>query len=408
MSSQSHRLQSGGRIDRGTVLTFTVDGVEYAGHPGDTVASALLANGRVRVGDSIYRGRPRGIVTAGPEEPNALLQIGGEQSEPMVPATIRALVDGFSASTLSGLGVLDPEPDAATYDKKFVHADVLVVGGGPSGLAAALSAARSGARVVLLDEQQELGGSLLSARTELVDGRPASEWLTEATTRLAAGPEVTVLTRTLAFGSYDDNYVLAVEDRAAGCSSGVSRQRVWHIRAGQVILATGAHERPLVFAGNDTPGVLLAGAVRTYLNRYAVAPGRRAVVATTNDGAYDTVEDLIAAGVEVVAVLDARVGNSARAAEVSASGVQVISSSTVERAEGDPGTGVLAKVDVGTLGDGDEIAFLETLDADLLAVSGGWSPVVHLHSQRQGALRWDDALCAFVPDGLVENQRIVG
>jgi sarcosine oxidase subunit alpha len=409
MSSQSHRLPSGGRIDRSTVLTFTIDDVEYAGHPGDTVASALLANGRVRVGDSIYRGRPRGIVAAGPEEPNALLQVGGEQSEPMVPATVRPLVDGFSATTLSGLGVLDPEPDEATYDKKFVHTEVLVIGGGPSGLAAALSAARSGARVILLDEQQELGGSLLSARTELVNGKPAAEWLLEATATLEAAAEVTVLTRTLAFGSYDDNYVLAVEDRTSGRQGpGVSRQRVWHVRAGQVVLATGAHERPLVFAGNDTPGVLLAGAVRTYLNRYAVAPGRRAVVATTNDSAYDTVEDLVSAGVEVVAVLDARVDYSARAAEVSDSGVRVISGSTVERAESDPTTGLLVRVDVGTLGDGDAVAYSETLDADLLAVSGGWSPLVHLHSQRQGTLRWDDALAAFVPDSVVKNQRVVG
>ena len=409
MSSQSHRLPSGGRIDRDTVLTFTVDDVEYTGHPGDTVASALLANGQIRVGDSIYRGRPRGIVAAGPEEPNALLQVGGDQSEPMVAATTRTLVDGFTASTLSGLGVLDPEPDTATYDKKYVHTDVLIVGAGPSGLAAALSAARSGARVILLDEQPEVGGSLLSASTELIDGRPATEWLTEATTSLAAEPEVTVLPRTLAFGSYDDNYVLAVEDRATGPQApGVSRQRVWHIRAGQVVLATGAHERPLVFAGNDTPGVLLAGAVRTYLNRYAVAPGRRAVVATTNDSAYDTVEDLVSAGVEVVAVLDARGDYSARAAEVADSGVRVIEGSTVERAEGDASTGLLAKVDIGKLGDADEVAYSETLNADLLAVSGGWNPVVHLHSQRQGTLRWDDAVAAFVPDGVVKNQRVVG
>ncbi|TDD30474.1 FAD-dependent oxidoreductase [Kribbella turkmenica] len=410
MSGQSHRLPSGGRIDRSTVLTFTVDGVDYTGHPGDTVASALLANGRIRVGDSIYRGRPRGIVAAGPEEPNALLQVGGEQSEPMVPATIRRLVEGFNASTLSGLGVLDPDPDLATYDKKFVHTDVLVVGGGPSGLAAALSAARSGARVILLDEQPELGGSLLSASVELVDGKPAVEWVAEAGTVLEAEPEVTVLTRTLAFGSYDDNYVLAVEDRSgpAPQGPGVSRQRVWHIRAGQVVLATGAHERPLVFAGNDTPGVLLAGAVRTYLNRYAVAPGRRVVVATTNDSAYDTVEDLVSAGVEVVAVLDARVGDSVRAAEVAACGVRVVPGSTVERAEGDPVTGLLVKVDVGKLGEDDEVAYSETLDVDVLAVSGGWSPVVHLHSQRQGTLRWDDALAAFVPDSAVKNQRVVG
>ncbi|MFI6675380.1 2Fe-2S iron-sulfur cluster-binding protein [Kribbella sp. NPDC050470] len=412
MSSQSHRLPTGGRIDRSTVLTFTVDDVEYAGHPGDTIASALLANGRVRVGDSIYRKRPRGILAAGPEEPNALLQVRGEHSEPMVPATVRELVDGFSAMTLSGLGVLDPEPDMATYDKKFVHTEVLVVGGGPSGLAAALSAARSGARVILLDEQPEPGGSLLSARTELVDGRPADEWLAATTATLAAAPEVTVLTRTSAFGSYDDNYVLAVENRAADSLDpqppGMPRQRVWHIRAGQVVLATGAHERPLVFAGNDTPGVLLAGAVRTYLNRYAVAPGRKAVVATTNDSAYDTVEDLVSAGVEVAAVLDARDGLSARAAEVADSGVRVVPGSTVERAEGDPATGLLAKVDVGTLGEGDEVEFAETLDADLLAVSGGWSPVVHLHSQRQGTLRWDDALAAFVPGSVVKNQRVAG
>jgi len=233
--------------------------------------------------------------------------------------------------------------------------------------------------------------------------------LTEATTSLAAEPEVTVLPRTLAFGSYDDNYVLAVEDRATGPQApGVSRQRVWHIRAGQVVLATGAHERPLVFAGNDTPGVLLAGAVRTYLNRYAVAPGRRAVVATTNDSAYDTVEDLVSAGVEVVAVLDARGDYSARAAEVADSGVRVIAGSTVERAEGDASPGLLAKVDVGKLGHADEVAYSETLNADLLAVSGGWNPVVHLHSQRQGTLRWDDAVAAFVPDGVVKNQRVVG
>ena len=328
MGTQTNRLPSGGRIDRGTEITFTVDGVEHTGHPGDTIASALIANGRVRVGDSIYRGRPRGILAAGGEEPNALVQILGEHSEPSVTATVRSLTDGLKAKTLSGLGVLDPEPDTAAYDKRFVHTDVLVIGAGPSGLAAALSAARSGARVILLDEQAELGGSLLASRTELVDGTPAIEWVAQAAATLAEAEEVTVLTRTAAFGSYDDNYVLAVEDRAGSSSApqpdGFSRQRVWHIRAAQVILANGAYERPLVFAGNDVPGVMLAGAVRTYLNRYAVTPGRRFVVATTNDSAYDVVEDIVAAGLEVVAVLDARATLSARATEVAASGVRVL------------------------------------------------------------------------------------
>ncbi len=412
VSTQSHRLPTGGRIDRERVVTFTVDGVDYTGHPGDTVASALLANGQVRVGDSIYRRRARGIVAAGVEEPNALLQVGGDCPEPMVPATIKPLVDGLSASTLSGLGVLDPIADDAVYDKKFVHADVLVIGGGPAGIAAALSAARSDARVVLIDEQSELGGSLLSSSDELVNGRAASHWVAASTAQLAAAREVTVLTRTVAFGAYDDNYVLAVQHRTDHLDEpaprGVSRQRVWHIRAAEVVLATGAHERPLVFAGNDRPGVMLAGAVRTYLNRYAVRPGSTAVVATTNDSAYDTVEDLLAAGVDVAAVLDAREVMSGRAAEVAARGVRVIPSSTAQGTDADPTTGRITAVDVGTLDSAGQATCWESIPCDLLAVSGGWTPVVHLHSQRGGRLRWDDRIAAFVPDGAVDRQQVVG
>jgi sarcosine oxidase subunit alpha len=409
MSTQSNRLPSGGRVDRSRELRFTVDDVAYVGHPGDTVASALLANGRIQVGPSIYRGRPRGIVAAGPEEPNALLQVGGESSEPMVPATVRPLVDGLTARTLSGLGRLDPIPDEAVYDKMFVHTDVLVVGGGPAGLGAALSAARSGARVVLVDDQPEPGGALLSGREEEIEGRPALEWVADISKELEAAGEVTVLSRTCAFGSYDDNYVLALENRAdhldQPAPAGVSRQRVWHIRAQQVVLATGAHERPLVFEGNDVPGVMLASGVRGYLNRYAVKPGERAVVATTNDSAYDTADDLLAAGVEVVAVLDAREDLSVRAEAVAARGVRVVTGSTVQGALGEARvTGVL----LGTLDAWDQATSWETLPCDLLAVSGGWSPVVHLHSQRQGRLRWDDALAAFVPDGSVRNQQVVG
>ncbi len=410
MTSQISRLPGGGRIDRGTVLRFTVDGVDLSGHPGDTVASALLANGRIEVAPSIYRDRPRGILAAGAEEPNALLQVSGDCSEAMLTATTVSLVDGLRAQTLSGLGRLDPTPDEAVYDKKFVHTDVLVIGAGPAGLAAAAVAARSGARVVLVDEQPELGGSLLSGRGETVDGVPALEWVTQVAEELAAAPEVVVLSRTAAFGSYDDNYVLAVQHRTDHlpdpAPQGVSRERVWHIRAREVVVATGAHERPLVFAGNDRPGVMLASAVRSYLNRYAVAAGSRVVVATTNDSAYDTVADLLSAGVDVAAVVDSRSDLSARAGELAAAGVRILPGSAVVETDGDPRlTGVLVSAldDAGLL-----TGEVERIEGDLLAVSGGWSPVVHLHNQRQGRLRWDDALAAFVPDGAVRGQQTVG
>ncbi|MET9627156.1 2Fe-2S iron-sulfur cluster-binding protein [Lentzea sp. NPDC006480] len=367
------RLPAGGRIDRGEVLRFTVDGRELTGHPGDTVASAMLAHGIIEVAPSIYRERPRGIMAAGVEEPNALLQVAGPCSEGMLPATTVELYDGLVASTLSGKGRLDPTPDPAVYDKKFVHTDVLVVGGGPAGRKAAAEASATGVRVMLVDDQPELDGEL--------------------------PPDTVVLTRTTAIGSYDDNYVLALERRTdhlgAAAPANVSRQRLWHIRAARVVLATGAHERPLVFAGNDKPGVMLAGAVRTYLNRYGVAAGSRVVVFTNNDSAYDTVRDLLDAGIEVAAVVDAR-------PEVSVDvDVRILTGSAVINTEGeDRITGVLVR----SL-DGDAV---ESFECDLLAVSGGWSPVVHLHSQRQGKLRWDDSLAAFVPHGPVRNQEIVG
>jgi sarcosine oxidase subunit alpha len=396
MTDQRFRLPRGGRVDRGTLLRFTVDGRELTGHPGDTLASAMLANGLVEVAPSLYRGRPRGIVAAGVEEPNALVQLGGSCSEGMLPATTVELYDGLSATTLSGMGRLDPTPDPAVYDKKYVHTDVLVVGAGPAGLSAASAAAASGARVILVDEQPEPGGW---------------EGADELRATLDAAPEAVVLHRTTAFGSYDDNYVLALQRRTdhlgADAPEGVSRQRLWHIRARQVVLATGAHERPLVFAGNDRPGVMLAGAVRTYLNRYAVAPGSRAVVGTTNDSAYDTVADLHAAGIEIAAVVDARPELSDRAAEVvAATGVRVLTGSAVVDTSGEhrlTGVSVRALDAEGQLSGG-----ADSFDCDLLAVSGGWSPVVHLHSQRQGRLRWDPELVAFVPDGTVRDQQVVG
>ncbi|MCF1643832.1 sarcosine oxidase subunit alpha family protein [Streptomyces indiaensis] len=401
MTEQRFRLPQGGRLDRGTVLRFTLDGRELTGHPGDTLASAMLANGIAEVAPSLYRGRPRGIIAAGVEEPNALVRLDGPCAEGMLPATAVELYDGLSATTLSGMGRLDPVPDPAVYDKKYVHTDVLVVGAGPAGLSAAAAAAGSGARVILLDDRPQPGGPLFQY----------SAWVADVRAVLDAAPEVVVLPRTTAFGSYDDNYVLALQHRTdhlgAAAPAGVSRQRLWHIRARRVVLATGAHERPLVFSGNDRPGVMLSSAVRTYLDHYAVAPGSRAVVSTTNDSAYDTVVALHASGIDVAAVVDARAQRSHRAAEVAgATGVPVLTGSAVVDTAG---PGRLTGVTVHALDtEGRLVGERRRFDCDLLAVSGGWSPVVHLHSQRQGRLRWDEELVAFVPDGAVRGQQVVG
>ncbi|HSU37278.1 MAG TPA: FAD-dependent oxidoreductase, partial [Propionibacteriaceae bacterium] len=416
-SFPSGRLDQGGRIDRSTELTFTVDGQSYVGHPGDTVASALLAAGLIETGPSIYLSRARGILAAGIEEPNALVNVrrpGQSVIEPMVPATVLELVDGIEASYLSGVGTLDPAEDTSIYDKKYVHTDVLVIGGGPAGLTAAWEAAATGARVIVIDDQPELGGSLLSEPNAEVYGLAAPEWLTRIKSQLSAAPEVTILSRTNAFGSYDANYVIAVQNRtdhlgAAAADTdlmGVSRQRLWHVRAQQIVVATGAHERPLVFANNDRPGVMLASAVRTYLNRYAVRAGARVVVATTNDSVYPMLAELAAAGIEVAIVADARPTLSTAARAAQAAGVEVVPTATVVDTLGQPRvTSTLISVidETGVpVGQPTEVA------CDLVAVSGGWSPVVHLHSQRQGKLRWDDSLVAFVPADDVEGQQIIG
>lgn len=408
--SNEFRLPTGGRIDRDAPLRYTVDGVERTGYRGDTLASALVADGALTVAPSLYRRRPRGIVAAGPEEPNALVQVDGPCSEPMLTATTVELSDGLVAETLSGRGRLDHTPDPAVYDKKYVHVDVLVVGGGPAGLAAALAASAGDARVLLVDDQPELGGGLLSAREE-VDGRPALDWVTDAHRQLQARPEVRILHRSTAFGYYDGNYVLVAERRTDHLGPHVPAhlpsQRLWHVRARRVVLATGAHERPLVFADNDRPGVLLASAVRTYVNRYAALPGRSAVVFTTNDSAYATALDLAAAGAHVAALVDTRPQPPADLlAAAAAAGVPVLAGSVVC---GTSGAERLTGVTVSALGgDGSLTGALREVGCDLLAVSGGWSPLVHLASQARATLRWDEDIAGFVPDTSAQAEASVG
>jgi len=407
-------LRSRARIDSDQPLTLSIDGHQLTALRGDTIASAMLANQIRQCGPSLYLKRPRGILAAGVEEPNALITVAARHAadinESMLPATTVSVTDGVSASLLSGLGVLDPDTDPAYYDHVHVHTDVLVVGAGPAGLAAAREASRSGARVMLLDERPEAGGTLLDTSGEQIDGKDCTEWIGEVVGELAAAEETTHLQRTTVFGSYDANYLVAVQRRTvhldAPAAPGVSRERIWHIRAGQVVLATGAHERPVVFENNDRPGIMLAGAVRSYLNRYGVRAGQKIAVFTTNDSAYELVGELAASG-SVVAVIDARQNISAAAAHAVADGVQVISGSVVVDTEADE-SGELSAIFVAELDEQRELGEVSRLDADVLAVAGGFNPVVHLHSQRQGKLNWDATIHAFVPATAVANQHLAG
>jgi sarcosine oxidase, subunit alpha len=402
--TNAFRTGAGGRVDRARPLRFTFDGREYTGLAGDTLASALLANGVHQVATSIKLGRPRGIVTAGSEEPSAIVQIEAPFPEPMLTATTIELYDGLVARGLPGQGRLAATPDPARYDATHAHCEVLVVGAGPAGLMAALTAARNGVRVVVVDEQPEPGGALLGS-TDRIDGRPAADWAGAAHAELRANPDVRFLSRCTAFGYYDDGFVLALEkrtDHLGESGPARARQRVWRIRARQVIVATGAHERPVVFADNDRPGIMQASAARTYLNRYGVLVGRRAAVFTTGDSAYEAAVELADAGVEITGVVDARdVAPAHWQAECARRGIPVRTGHVVT---GTSGNGRVTSAHVARRGS----AARDGLACDALLVSGGWNPAVHLFSQARGALRYDESLGAFLPGGTVDGVRVAG
>ncbi len=453
--SQPYRLAEGGLIDRSEILRFRFDGRLLEGHQGDSLASALLANGVRLVGRSFKYHRPRGILTAGSEEPNALVRLGeGAGAEPNCRATMAELRGGLIATSqnrwprlsfdllalngllspifpagfyyktfkwpaalwtrlyerlirrAAGLGEAPLEPDPDRYDKRHAHCDVLVVGGGPAGLAAALAAGRAGARVILADEQLRPGGRLLAERLE-IEGAPALAWVERTQAELLSLPEVTLLPRTTAFGYYDHNLVALLEEVVPGApADDRPRQRLWTVRAREVVLATGAIERPLAFADNDRPGVMLAGAVRSYLNRYAVAPGARAVVFTTGDDAYRTALDLVAVGLQLAAVVDAREApDHPLASSLRMAGVDTLAGHVVTRAFGDAG---LAAVEVMRLESGGVSGAARRIDCDLLAVSGGWQPAIHLHSQTGAKPVYDPELQAFRPGAPRQKERSAG
>jgi sarcosine oxidase subunit alpha len=457
MSAQTNRLSTGGRIDRSRPVAFAFDGKRYSGFAGDTLASALLANGVRLVGRSFKYHRPRGIVTAGAEEPNALIQLGvGARTEPNTRATQIEIYEGLTSESqnrwpslsfdigafnsvihrfipagfyyktfmwpakawlfyerfirrAAGLGKGPTEADPDRYDKLYAHCDVLVIGAGPAGLAAALAAGRTGARVVLADEQSEMGGSLLSESTATVNGQPASTFLADALRELGALHEVKLLPRTTAFAYYDHNSMSLVERLTdhLGPTPGKPRQRLWRIRAKKIILATGAIERPLVYLDNDRPGCMLASAVRTYVNRYGVMPGRRVVLMTNNDSAYRTALDLANAGVTVPAIVDLRGEvTGPLAAAVRDKGIEILAGQAITKVHGEQG---VKEVEVARLSeDGKSVTgSARRISCDCVASSGGWQPTVHLHSQTRSKVKWDDSIDAFVPGDTIPGQNFV-
>jgi heterotetrameric sarcosine oxidase alpha subunit len=456
MSAQPFRNPTGGMIDRSRPLRFTFDGRSLSGYAGDSLASALLANGVRIVGRSFKYHRPRGIFGAGTEEPNALVQLGsGRRTLPNSKATEVELYEGLTATSqncwpslsfdlgaaaslfapllpagfyyktfkwpaafwekvyeplirrAAGLGRAPTDPDPDRYEHREAHCDVLVVGTGPAGLSAAAAAAEEGARVILADEGASPGGSLLARRGE-IPGETMAGWLARMVARLAAYPDLRLLGRTTAIGYYDHNQLALLEKVAdhRAPKPGEPRQRLWHVRARRVVLATGAHERSLIFDNNDRPGVMLASAARAYVNRYAVRPGSTAVIVTNNDTAYEVAHDLAGAGVRVVAVVDCRDKVRAElAADLARSSVEHLVSRSVASAVG--GRSVRA-VDIGPNDPNGRTAARRRIACDLLCVSGGWSPALHLHAQTGAKPVFDAPIGAFLPGTPRQAERLVG
>ena len=457
--SQRWRLATGGRINRSRPLRFVFNGRVLTGYEGDTLASALIANGIRTVARSFKYHRPRGIVGAGAEEPNAIFQVGeGRKTVPGLRATQVELFEGLKAYSVNGwpsvdldiyaindlIGGLLPAgfyyktfmwprsfwkryehrirqmaglgraPDASdpdTYDKRNIHCDVLVVGAGPSGLMAALTAARSGARVIVADEQSEFGGGLLGTGIE-VGGMAAGQWIQKMVEALAKWPEVMLLSRSTVTGYHDHNFLVINERRTHHLSnpaSLMSRERMWRVRAKRVVLATGAIERPLVFVDNDRPGVMLASAVSVYMKRYAAVPGRSLVIFTNNDSAYRLVHDAIDAGVVVKGVVDLREdGVSAAADAARCAGVPVYLGHAVTAVKS--GFRGVKSINIGRLSaDGRSVvAHKGTIECDILAMSGGWNPTCHLHAQSGGRPVFHEANACFWPGVSVQGERSTG
>jgi heterotetrameric sarcosine oxidase alpha subunit len=431
--TQVNRLK-GGQIDRTQTLNFTFDGKSYQGHGGDTLASALLANNVRLMGRSFKYHRPRGPLTAGSEEPNALVELrSGARQEPNTRATTAELFEGLSANSqnrwpslkfdamaindrfsnfltagfyyktfmwpaafwekvyepiirkAAGLGSLSMQADPDEYDKGFRHCDLLIIGAGPSGIMAALTAGRSGAQVILADEDFAFGGRL-NSETFAINDEAADIWVQASIVELSALSNVRLMTRTTVIGAFDHGIYGAVErvsDHLIQPESGKPRQILWRIYAAKTILAAGATERPIAFENNDRPGIMLASAIRSYANRWAATPAQRIAIFTNNDDGHRTATDLHAAGVKIAAVIDTR-ADAPRSLDY-----EVLQGAQVTDTKGRLGLS-FAEVE---LSDGS----MRTIECNAMGVSGGWNPNVHLTCHQRGRPTWDDGLAAFVP-----------
>jgi sarcosine oxidase, alpha subunit family, heterotetrameric form len=449
------RIKGAGRLTPARTARFTFDGKTYTAMEGDTVASALLAHGVHLTGRSFKYHRPRGILTAGPEEPNALLDVARDAArrQPNVRATVQEVFDGAKISSqnrwpslrfdigafndllspffaagfyyktfmwpkaawhklyepfirrAAGLGQAPREEDPDHYGNRFAHCDVLIAGAGVAGLTAALSAAATGASVILVDEQPEVGGALHADNATIIDGQNGYEWAQATAAKLKAMPNVTVLTRTTVFGYYNHGFLGLAErvtDHLARPHKDLPRERLWQVRAKRVILATGSIERHMVFANNDRPGIMLASAARTFLNHHGVAVGRRVGVYTAHDSAYEAAFDLKRAGVSIVAIVDCRERpGDAVLAQARALGIDVLTGHSVTN------TGGRLRINSMTVARNGNFD-IRKMAVDALIVSAGWTPSVHLFSQSRGKLRYDDQNQRFLPDIYAQDCVSVG
>ncbi|HEY7083892.1 MAG TPA: sarcosine oxidase subunit alpha family protein [Hyphomicrobiaceae bacterium] len=457
--AQTYRRARGGRIDRAMPIAMRFNGTAIEAYAGDTIASALLANGIHFVARSFKYHRPRGIFSHGSEEPNGLFAVdrGGARIDPNTRASSTEAVNGLSLRSqnhwpslavdvgavldafagllvagfyyktfmwprsfwrqiyepairgAAGLGRAPTEPDPDRYRHAHAHCEVLVVGAGPAGLAAALAASESDKRVILADEQAEMGGSLLHDVSSTIDGRSPWTWLEQTVATLQSRPNVKLLPRTTVFGYYNHNHLGLVErvsDHLANPHPSGPRERLWQVRAGEVVLATGAHERPLVFPGNDRPGIMLAESLRVFANRYGVLPGQRAVIVTSSASAYTVAAELLAAGVHVTIVDVRRQDDCAvEAAALRGAGCEVLAGHTVLSSRGRTRVKALLIAPIEAPG---RIGPRRLLACDCVGLSGGWTPAVHLFSQSRGKLTFAAKFDAFLPEGLVQGERSAG